>query len=517
MTVELVDVRRDAYADSVQLMTATRSMLEQEGVEWAAALMGTSANLEVLAAEGFADAGPGEVTVSDVVIAVRAQSDGQARQALEAAGTALAGTALAGPASADARQKAEPRSLEEAVRLLPDANTALISVAGPYAAIEAHKALSHGLHTLLFSDNVSVADEIGLKRRARDLGLLLMGPGAGTSFLGGTGLGFSNAVRSGPVGVVAGAGTGAQEIMTLVHRWGSGISSLIGIGGRDLHDEVGGLMGDLALSALLDDEETKVIVLVAKPPSPRVAGSLLTRLGAKPAVVSFVGLPENSPAPGGVRLAGSMEEAAAAAVTLAGLAPPAVGHGLVAAAAAAAAKLNPRQTAVRGLFSGGTLCSESMVLISKRLGPVYSNVPLRPEWERPGPPGTHRCFDLGEEEFTRGRPHPMIDVAARVEHIEREAADPATAVILLDVVLGYGSHPDPASVLGPACEQARRGGRGPSVVTYVLGTEEDPQGRRQQEQMLANAGCVLAPTGARAALLAAAIAARRPEIAEETP
>ena len=281
MTVELVDVRRDAYADSVQLMTATRSMLEQEGVEWAAALMGTSANLEVLAAEGFADAGPGEVTVSDVVIAVRAQSDGQARQALEAAGTALAGTALAGPASADARQKAEPRSLEEAVRLLPDANTALISVAGPYAAIEAHKALSHGLHTLLFSDNVSVADEIGLKRRARDLGLLLMGPGAGTSFLGGTGLGFSNAVRSGPVGVVAGAGTGAQEIMTLVHRWGSGISSLIGIGGRDLHDEVGGLMGDLALSALLDDEETKVIVLVAKPPSPRVAGSLLTRLGAE--------------------------------------------------------------------------------------------------------------------------------------------------------------------------------------------------------------------------------------------
>ena len=163
-------------------------------------------------------AGPGEATASDVVIAVRAQSDGQARQALEAAWTALAGTALAGPASADARQKAEPRSLEEAVRLLPDANTALISVAGPYAAIEAHKALSHGLHTLLFSDNVSVADEIGLKRRARDLGLLLMGPGAGTSFLG-TGLGFSNAVRSGPVGVVAGAGTGAQEIMTLVHRW----------------------------------------------------------------------------------------------------------------------------------------------------------------------------------------------------------------------------------------------------------------------------------------------------------
>ena len=512
MAVELVDVHRGAYADSVQLMSATRSMREQEGVGWAAALMGTPANLEVLAAEGFADAGLGEATAGDVVIAVRAQSRDQARQALEAAGAALAG-----PASAGARPEAEPRSLQDAVGLLPDANIALISVAGPYAAIEAHKALSLGLHTLLFSDNVSVADEIGLKRRAVELGLLLMGPGAGTSYLGGTGLGFSNAVRRGPVGLVAGAGTGAQEIMTLVHRWGSGISSVIGIGGRDLHDEVGGLMADLALGALLDDEETKVIVLVAKPPSPKVAASLLTRLGAKPAVAVFVGLPEDSLAAEGVLLAGSMEEAAAAAVSQLGLAPPAPGHGLAAAATAAAARLNPRQAAIRGLFSGGTLCSESMALISKRLGPVYSNVPLRPEWALPGPAGAHRCLDLGEEEFTSGRPHPMIDVAARVEHIERAAEDPATAVILLDVVLGYGSHPDPASVLGPACERAGRGGRGPGVVTYVLGTEGDPQNRQQQEQALADAGCILAPTGARAALLAAAIAARRPQIAEETP
>ena len=512
MAVELVDVHRGAYADSVQLMSATRSMREQEGVGWAAALMGTPANLEVLAAEGFGDAGLDEATAGDVVIAVRAQSGDQARQALEAAGTALAG-----PASAGARPEAEPRSLEDAVRLLPDANTALISVAGPYAAIEAHKALSHGLHTLLFSDNVSVADEIGLKRRASELGLLLMGPGAGTSYLGGTGLGFSNAVRRGPVGLVAGAGTGAQEIVTLIHRWGSGISSVIGIGGRDLHEEVGGLMADLALRALLDDEETKVIVLVAKPPSPKVAASLLTRLGAKPAVAAFIGLPGDSPAPAGVLLAGSMEEAAAAVVSQLGLAPPAPGHGLAAAAAAAAARLNPQQAAVRGLFSGGTLCSESMVLISKRLGPVYSNVPLRPEWALEGPAGAHRCLDLGEEEFTSGRPHPMIDVAARVEHIERAAGDPATAVILLDVVLGYGSHPDPASVLGPACARAGRGGSGPGVVAYVLGTEGDPQNRQQQEQALEEAGCILAPTGARAALLAAAIAARRPQIAEEAP
>ena len=290
---------------------------------------------------------------------------------------------------------------------------------------------------------------------------------------------------------------------------------VIGIGGRDLHDEVGGLMADLALRALLDDEETKVVVLVAKPPSPKIAASLLTRLGAKPAVAVFVGLPEDSLAAEGVLLAGSMEEAAAAAVSQLGLAPAPPGHGLAAAATAAAARLNPQQDA-RGLFSGGTLCSESMALISRRLGPVYSNVPLRPEWALPGPAGAHRCLDLGEEEFTSGRPHPMIDVAARVEHIERAADDPATAVILLDVVLGYGSHPDPASVLGPACERAGRGGRGPAG-DLRAGNRGDPQNRQQQEQALADAGCILAPTGARAALLAAAIAARRPQIAEEAP
>jgi FdrA protein len=512
MAVELVDVHRGAYADSVQLMAATRGMGEQEGVAWAAALMGTPANLEALAAQGFADAGLSEATAADIVIAVRAQSGDQARQALEAAGTTLAGPAVAG-----ARPETEPRSLEDAVRLMPDANIALISVAGPYAAIEAHKALSLGLHTLLFSDNVPVADEVGLKRRASDLGLLLMGPGAGTSYLGGTGLGFSNAVRRGPVGLVAGAGTGAQEIMTLVHRWGSGLSNVIGIGGRDLHDEVGGLMADLALRALLDDEETKVIVLVAKPPSPKVAASLLARLGAKPTVAIFVGLPEDSPTPEGVLLAGSMEEAASVAVSRLGLTPPATEHGLAAAATAAAARLKPQQHAIRGLFSGGTLCAESMALTSKRLGPVYSNAPLRPEWGLPGPADAHRCLDLGEEEFTSGRPHPMIDAAARIEHIERAADDPATAVILLDVVLGYGSHPDPASVLGPACERAARSGQGPVVVAYVLGTEGDPQHRQRQEQVLADAGCILAPTGARAALLAAAIAARRPQITEETP
>ncbi len=521
MAAKLITVRRGTYADSLQLMSTTSSMLDREGVVWAAAVMGTPANLADLAAEGFEDPQLSQAAANDLVIAVRAESGELARQAVAAAEEALASLApdeeTPGTGQDRAAGPAEPRSLEEAAAALPGANVALISVPGPYAAIEAHKALSAGLHTLLFSDNVSVADEVALKRRAASLGLLLMGPGAGTSFLGGTGLGFANVVRQGPIGVIAAAGTGAQEIMTLVHRWGSGISSVIGIGGRDLHDDVGGLMGDLALTALAADENTEVLVLVSKPPSPQVAARFLAHLGTRPAVAALIGLGKVPAVPGSVWLAGSLEEAAAATISKLGLTPPDVGQGLAEAGAKAAARLEPPRVAVRGLFSGGTLCSEAMLLISKRLGPVYSNVPLHPEWARPVPAGAHACLDLGEEEYTRGHPHPMIDAHARAAHIARETADSATAVILLDVVLGHGSHPDPAAALAPACERAARNGRGPAVVAYVLGTEQDPQDRARQEHILADAGCILAPTGARAALLAAAIAARRPEIAEEAP
>lgn len=521
MTVQLITVRQGTYADSLQLLAATQSMLDSKGIEWAAAVMGTPANLADLAAERFHDPKLSAAEANDLVIAVRAESDVLARRAVAVAEESLASLAPAaerpGVRGTSMTGDTGPRSLEEAVAALPDANVALISVPGPYAAIDAHKALSAGLHTLLFSDNVSVTDEVALKRRAADLGLLLMGPGAGTSFLGGTGLGFANVVRRGPIGVIAAAGTGAQEIMTLVHRWGSGISSLIGIGGRDLNDEVAGLMGDLALSALAEDADTQVLVLVSKPPSPRVAARVLARLGAKPAVAALIGLGGAPAVPGPVRLTGSLEEAAAAAISQLGLIPPDVGQGPVAAAAESSARLAPSRVAVRGLFSGGTLCSEAMLLISKRLGPVYSNVPLHPAWARPVPAGAHACLDLGEEEYTKGRPHPMIDAHARTAHIDREAGDPATAVILLDVVLGHGSHPDPASALAPACERAIGTGRGPAVVAYVLGTELDPQDRDRQERILADAGCLLAPTGARAALLAAAIAGRRPEIAGEAP
>jgi FdrA protein len=510
VTALRIRTRGDTYVDSVQLMAATRTMLERPGVGWAAAVMGTPANLAKLADQGFGTDQLRGVGANDLALAVRAGNEREAGAALEAGMSALV---QAAPAPAGRVERA-PRTLEEAVAAMGGANVALVSVPGPFAALEAHKALSAGLHVLVFSDNVSLADEVELKARAERLGLLVMGPGAGTGVLGGVGLGFANVLRRGPVGVVAAAGTGAQEVMTLSDRWGAGVSSVVGVGGRDLHGEVGARMTRLAVRALEADPATEVLVLVSKPPARAVARSLLADLGGKPTVVALVGLREPLPAPRQVRLVGTLEEAAAAAVELLGAPAPRPGEGLAEPVRRAAAGLDPQRLSVRGLFSGGTLCYEAMVLLSWQLGPVYSNVPLRPEWATPAPGGAHVCLDLGEEEFTRGRPHPMLDPAARVEHIRREADDPSTAVVLLDVVLGHGSHPDPAAVLAPACADATGRPGGPVVVAYVLGTDADPQGLADQRGQLAEAGCLLAPTGARAALMSAALSRRQPTVAE---
>jgi FdrA protein len=513
MTARLVRVRAEHYVDSVLLMGATRTMLGSPGVEWATTVMGTPANLETLAGEGFEGGDLQGAGANDLVFAVRAGSQTEAEAAMEAGGAALSER----PPSAERHEERRPMSLTEAAGKLPGTNVALVSVPGPYAALEAHRALSAGLHVLLFSDNVPLQAEVELKARALDVGLLMMGPGAGTARLGGIGLGFANAVRRGPVGVIAAAGTGAQEVMTLLDRWGTGVSHVIGVGGRDLSEPVGGCMTRQGARALVDDPATEVLLIVSKPPSPAVASSLVRELGAKPTVMALLGLEGDVPSGPGVRVERTMEGALLATLDGLGLPSPDLAAGLEGAVAGAIAKLPPERTAVRGLFSGGTLCYESLVVLSARLGPVHSNTPLRDGWGLPEPPGAHACWDMGEEEYTRGRPHPMIDPEARLEEILRQGADPATAVVLIDVVLGYGSHPDPASKLAPACSKVTTSPGGPAVVTYVLGTKGDPQGLEGQRERLAEAGCIMAPTAARAALVAAAIASRKPDLVWERP
>jgi FdrA protein len=508
--IRRVKVFPATYLDSVLQMAGTRAMLDVEGVEWAAAAMATPANVKTLLSRGFERGQLGQASANDLFIAVQAVDDGAAENAIAIGEKRLfAAQTSGGPAGTGTQP--QPRTLEEALELQSGTNVAIISVPGDYAALEGHKALSAGLHVLLFSDNVSVDDEIELKDRGAELGRLVMGPGAGTAMLGGTGLGFANVVERGRVGVVAAAGTGAQEVMSLLDRWGAGVSHVIGLGGRDLSEAVDGRMAKLAVFALRNDRETDVILLVSKPPSERVARELVGVAGQTPLVASLVGLKAELDLPQGVTVVTTLEGGVVQALGLVGLNPPDLTEGLAADVESVCARTPPERTLIRGLFSGGTLCYESLVILSDLVGAVWSNTPLDKNYRVPAPAGSHVCLDLGEEEYTKGRPHPMIDPEARIEFIRKAGDDDEVAVVMIDVVLGHGSHADPAGELAPVCAEIMEGA-GPQVVAYVLGTDKDPQGYARQRATLTDAGCIVTATAARASLAAAAIALRKPDL-----
>ncbi len=501
----LVAIYADTYVDSVVQLRGMRVMREVPGVEWASAAMATPANLEELRRAGV-DAG--ELVgagAGDFFLAVRGPSEETAREALAAGEAAVRSADPAGPGGPGDERPSAPGSLRAAVATDPGANVAVVSVPGDYAALAAYEALSADLHVLLFSDNVPVEKEVALKDYALTRGRLVMGPGAGTAVLAGVGLGFANAVRPGRVGVVAAAGTGAQEAMSLLDRWGAGVSQVVGVGGRDLSAAVEGRMTRAAVAALRDDPGTEVILVVSKPPAPGVAAPALAARGDTPLVAALIGAGPGTEAPEGVLLADTLESGVTATLAELGVPAPDTTATSGPSLADVRARLAPGRRLVRGLFSGGTLCYESLVLLGRTLGEVRSNTPINPEWGLPAPPSSHQCLDLGEEEYTRGRPHPMIDPEARLELLRQHAADPEVAVIILDVVLGHGAHDDPASVFAEPCREAMADG-GPQVVAYVLGTEADPQGYTEQRERLAAAGCVVTETAARASLVAAAIA-----------
>ena len=487
------------YRDSVSLMQLSAALARMPGVEQASAVMATPANLDLLREGGLMDA---KVAASpnDLLIAVRGKSAAVLEAALAAAIAALDKVperpAGGGPA-------AQPlRSLQMAQAQGPGANLALSSVPGEYAAAEALKALRLGLNVMLFSDNVSVADEVSLKKYAREHKLLVMGPDCGTAIIDGVPLGFANAVRRGTIGVVGASGTGTQQVTSLVHRYGAGISHAIGTGGHDLSQEVGGITMLDGLARLAKDKETRAIVLISKPPSPQVAAEVLAaaRRAGKPVVVNFVGasdaLNEKN-----IFFAKTLEEAALAAVALASgkRLPRSVSF----KAKIPKVKFKKPQRYIRGLYSGGTFCYEASAL----LGNAWSNAPVDPAKKIPDPwkSREHTLIDLGDDVFTRGRPHPMIDHRLRNERLLLEAADPEVAVILFDVVLGYGSHPDPAAEMIPALARARKNNRSVVFVGSVCGTDEDPQGLAGQEAALRKAGVLLAESNARAVWLASAL------------
>jgi FdrA protein len=497
MTARHLEVRPGSYRDSVRLMQVSRDLAAVPGVSQALVAMATDLNLELLAGLGFPappDAGP-----NDMVVAVAAEDEAGLAAALDRLGAELdrvARPAADGPATTPAH------TLGSAVRRL-EATVALVSTPGRYAFVDAVDALEAGASVMVFSDNVPVAQEVLLKDLASRLGLLVMGPDCGTAVLAGVGLGFANVTRPGPVGMVAASGTGAQQVMALLDAAGTGISHCLGVGGRDLSAEVAGRSTLAALDALDADPGTGLILVVSKPPDPRVADRVREHAAGLRTPVRFAFLGAGRP---------DLAEATAGVLRALGLPAPAAWPSWPAAATPGG-----RAGALRGLFSGGTLCDEAMVIASTALGPVLSNTPLRPQWRlhtadraaghtadraaghtadraaghAADRAAGHVMIDFGDDAYTRGRPHPMIDNGLRIERLAAEASDPSCGVVLLDVVLGHGAHPDPAGELAPAVAAAVDGGRGPAVVVSLVGTADDPQGLTRQATALREAGAAV--------------------------
>lgn len=499
-------IHANLYKDSVALMRVAQRLLALPGVVNATLQMGNPANKDILQEAGLLGAAVMDAGPSDIMVVVQARSAAACAAAVAESQAQLAGTAKSGAAMAAATTLART-TLAQGAAEWPAANLAQISVPGAYAAAEALKALKLGLNVFLFSDNVPLAQEVVIKQEATRRGLLLMGPDCGTAIIGGVPLGFANAVRRGSIGVVAASGTGLQEVTTQIHRMGGGVSHAIGTGGRDLTREVAGATMLQGIALLAQDAGTRVIAIVSKPPAPEVAARVLAALQAtgKSAVVLFLGSDEKAARGSALRVAHTLVDCAAAAVKLAGV-----------KRSAQAAYVLPRrpsfaksQRFLRALYAGGTYTAEAQVLWARAGLKVWSNVALNDALSLPNAhqgSREHTALDLGDDAFTVGRPHPMIDQSSRIERLLSEAADPAVRVVLLDVVIGWGAHADPAAELAPAIVRAkamaRQRGRHLAVVGFVCGTEADPQVLTRQEAALRAAGMVLAGNSANAAWLA---------------
>jgi len=500
------------YHDSVLLMLAAKEIKKIEGVVDAAVLMGTDANKALLKQAGLLTEEAQSAFADDLVILVKKEKG--ADDILSQIDDFLVSKSSAETGSV----KKEHQSIRSAVRFDPTINFAEISVAGAYAVREAREALVSGLHVLLFSDNVSLEDEVFLKKYAVSQGLLLMGPGAGTAIINGVGLGFANAVPTGPVGIVSAAGTGLQEVSTLLAGHGIGISQAIGTGGRDLSKKVGGLMAIAGIKALIDDVNTKVMVLISKPADNEVIENILDVLktGKKECVICTLGVRFKRPQDGIIHFTHTLEECAYTAAAIVGAELPdfqSYLHAEIKEQQAQAnelrSKIGSEQKFIRGLYSGGTLCYEAQVIWKELLNePFFSNAPLDKKnyLEEKNSNQFHTALDLGEEEFTVGRPHPMIDNDLRTRYISMAGSDPTTAVVVMDVIIGYGAHPDPGLELGDtiklAKKEAAQQGRELIVIACVTGTKDDPQGLAETITKLEEAGAIVCKTNAQAARLA---------------
>jgi FdrA protein len=508
-------VKKGEYYDSVSLMQVARKLRELPGIIDSAVVMGSGENKAILESarllvDEFNSAGD-----NDLLIAIAADDIKSADKAIAEIDSLLKSMKVIDDGSVS---NIKPRTIAEAQKLIPDSNLALISIAGKYAGDEAMKALKSGLHVMMFSDNVSLKKEIELKKYAASKGLLIMGPDCGTAIINGVPLGFANAIKRGYVGIVAASGTGLQETSCIITNEGAGISQAIGTGGRDISEPVGGIMFIEAIKALADDPDTKVLLLISKPPHPDVLTRIETALKniTKPVVAVFLGADIEQLKNRDIIAMLSLEQGALAAVAL-------TRNGnlsdiykyiadrdsdLIKIAKSETDKFNRQQKYLRGLFSGGTFCYETQILLSKIISDAYSNAPWGNNHQLKSALQSekHTLIDMGADEFTVGRLHPMIDYSLRNKRIIQEANDQKTAVILLDLVLGYGVIEYPLDEILPAIKEAQKtakdNGRHLLIICSVTGTDGDPQNRRMVMQELQDAGVMVMESNAAACKLA---------------
>jgi len=505
-------ISKNMFRDSVYLMRLSNTVRGFDGVLEAEVIIGTDHNKKFLQSGGlWSEEIEKEAGANDLIIAIKAESEEKAAQAIE--------SALAELNKSVERENLlgefVPRTFETALKNFPGANLALISIPGRYVEREANQILDAGLNVMIFSDNVTLESEITLKKKAKEKGLLVMGPDCGTAIINGVPLAFANEVKRGRIGIVAAAGTGLQEVSTLINNLGEGISQGIGTGGRDVKEAVGGISMIMGLESLLEDEETDVVVIVSKPPDASVTEKVLAvaKNSKKPVVVNFLGGDLDQVSAAGCVPAVTLKEAAQKAVSLARKEDAAVTELKVDVKLVEAQKnkLAAGQQYIRALYSGGTLAYEALVMLQGKIKPIYTNLSFKgAEAIADVYKSTeHTIIDFGEDEFTQGRLHPMIDPTLRNTRIINEAKDPETAVIVLDLVLGYNAHPDPAGSALEAIKEARhiaeKDGRHLIFVTSVCGTDSDPQKRNEQVAKLEKEGVLVFPSNADAVAFLAAL------------
>ncbi|WP_217587214.1 acyl-CoA synthetase FdrA [Lentibacillus saliphilus] len=481
-------IKKNSYQDSINLMLLTNEVSAIEGINKVQVMMATPANKDIFKGAGLYTDELETAESNDMAIVVDTDSEEKVQEVVDKTEQYLKDQSISGGDQAFETV----RTWDKAIKTLPNANMAMISVPGQYAAEEGHAALDRGLHVFMFSDNVPMEAEAELKQKAHEKGLLVMGPDCGTGILDGIPMAFANVVKKGRIGIVGASGTGIQEVSSIIDRLGEGVSHAIGTGGRDLKDPIGAITMMDGIKALENHTQTDVIAIISKPPAKEVRDKVVDLLHSvsKPVVAIFLGeKPEQHE--GNVYQAYTLAETAQIAVDLVRSNDIKEDYN-AGDYDVEGVTLKEGQNAVKGLFSGGTLASETAVLLSDALG-LGTSITNEDGYvfKKDG----HEVVDLGDDKYTQGKPHPMIDPETRAKFIEQSAQDEKTAVILLDFVLGYGSHDDMASALLPSIEKAfahaKSEGRELYIVASVCGTTSDPQDYQGHINRLRDAGIIV--------------------------